>query len=127
MEDFDFPFFTIETNNPESSTRAQLGNSYVFVAPPTDPDQRTFVLYYPTMKFYTDANGLLTDTIYPQYNMLAFIKFYAAHKLHKSFRFNHPVHGLMQVKFNKPFTEPKGLPNGTGAVEAFSVELIEIV
>lgn len=126
LEEFDFPFHRVETSNPDTGTRVQLGGSYVFTAAPNSPDQRTFKLFFPAMKFYTDNNGDLDSAIEPQKNMLALIEFYAEHKLHKSFLYDHPVHGEVTVKFRTPLTEPKGIPGGTGVTESFEVELMEI-
>lgn len=123
---FDFPFHTVETTNPQSGYSGQLGGSYVFSAPPTDPDQRKFTLYFETMVFYTDSNGVIDITTNPTINMKVLINFYQEHKLYKSFQYNHPVHGELEVKFSTPLKEPKGIKGGNGAVEAFTVELIEI-
>ncbi len=126
MELFDFPYHTVETKNPEAGYRGQLGGSYVFTSPPTDPDQRTFTLTFPAMQFFVDASKNLDALIYPQRNMKTLINFYLAHKMHESFLYNHPVHGQVEVKFSKPLEEPAGLPGGNGVVKEFSVELIEI-
>ena len=58
--------------------------------------------------------------------MINLIKFYQRHKLYKSFHYDHPVHGLLEVKFNKPLKEEDGLEGGNGVVKDFSIELIEI-
>lgn len=127
LDTFDFPYHLVETQNPESGTRIQLGGSYVFSSPPESPPQRTFVLSFPMMKFFLNpGTGLLDATIEPKYNMLALIQFYQAHLLHESFLYQHPVHGVVEVKFGKPLIEPKGKPGGIGATEAFEVEFIEI-
>lgn len=123
---FDFPYHRVETENPESGFRGQFGGSYVFTAPPSDPDQRTFTLYFATMKFYTTGDGLIDDISNPHINMMTLINFYKEHKLYKSFQYNHPVHGLMEVKFNKPLKEPQGMVGGDGAVEPITIQLIEI-
>lgn len=126
LETYNFPYFTIETENPESGVRVQLGGGYVFTTEPSDPDMRKFVLSYELMKFFTNEDDELDETINPTYNFFNLIKFYQRHKLHKSFRFNHPIHGELECKFGKPLKEPKGIKGGNGAVEGFEVELIEI-
>lgn len=126
METFDFPYHSQSTENPESGFRGSMGNSYIFTAEPTDPDQRKFTLNFATMKYFTDENGVLDDSIQPQLNMLALINFYQRNKLYKSFHYVHPVYGELEVKFNKPLTEPDVTPGGFGTVKAFTVELIEI-
>lgn len=126
LQDFDFPYHTVETKNPESGYRGQFGNSYVFTATPTDPDQRVFTLEFPTMKFFTDSEGAIDNAINPQYNMMTFIEFYQAHKLHTSFTYDHPVHGSMECKFFQPLVEPKGIPGGDGAVKEFTIQIVEV-
>ncbi len=126
LQVFNFPYHTVETENPDSSFRGQFGGSYVFTSPPTDPDQRLFNLNFPTMKFYVDAEGAIDNAINPLINMMKLIEFYQFHKLHQSFQYTHPVHGLMEVKFNKPLKEPEGIANGDGAVKEFSVQFVEI-
>lgn len=126
LELFDFPYHTFSTENPESGFRGQMGNSYVFTSAPTDPDQRKFVLAFPTMSFFLDADGIVSSTIKPQQNIYTLILFYQRHKLHKSFQYNHPLYGLLEVKFQKPLIEPAGIPGGNGVVNPFTIELIEI-
>lgn len=125
METFDFPYHTVEGENPESGFSAQMGGSYVFSVPPTDPDQRVFTLHFPVMKYYTDSNGLADSSVDPKLNMLALLNFYYAHKQWKSFIYNHPVHGPLEVKFKKPCPEPDGIEGGFGAVKEFQVVLVE--
>ena len=126
METFNFPFHTVETENPQSGFRVQFGQSYVFTAPPTAPDQRTFTLHFPTMKFYTNETGQLDQIKNPKINMYTLIKFYHAHKLHQSFKYDHPVHGPLICKFQNPLKEPEGIAGGNGTVKEFTVTLIEI-
>lgn len=126
METFDFPYHTVETENPESGFRGQFGGSYTFTSAPTDPDQRIFTLHFDGMKFYVNDVGSVDETIHSKKNMLALIKFYQAHKLHQSFLYNHPVHGTLECKFQDPLKEPEGIRGGGGAVKEFTVRLIEM-
>lgn len=126
MEIFDFPYHTYETENPDSSVRVQLGGSYVFTSPPSDPDQRIITLKFPMMKYYLDPTTDEVDpTIEPSLNMFRLIQFYQNHKLFKSFQYLHPIHGMLEVRFNKPLPEPQGIKGGDGAVESFDVVLVE--
>ncbi len=126
LELFDFPFHSFETQNPESGFRGQFGGSYVFTSPPIDPDQRIFKLTFAAMQYFTDQNDDIDNSVNPRYNMKTLTDFYIDHKLHKSLQYYHPVHGTLEVKFNKPLVEPKGKKGGTGVVENVQVELIEI-
>lgn len=126
-ETFDFPYHTFSTENPDSGLRVAFGGSYVFAAPPSDPDQRLFTLTFNGMKFLLNPDTLqLDETITPQINMFNLIKFYQRHKLYKSFIYQHPVHGTLEVKFNKPLKEENVMAGGFGVVKEFSIELIEI-
>lgn len=126
LEDFDFPYHSFSTENPESGFRGTMGGSYVFTSEPTDPDQRRITLNFSTMKYYVDEDDEITEDIEPQLNMFRLINFYQRHKLYKSFHYQHPVYGELEVKFNKPLVEPEVVPGGFGAVKAFAIELIEI-
>lgn len=126
LEVFNFPYHTVEGENPESGFRASMGGSYTFTTPPTDPDQRIFTLHFPAMKYYTDGDGAADASVNPTFNMLTLLQFYYDHKLYKSFQYTHPVHGVMEVKFNKPCPEPEGIPGANGVVKEFSINIVEI-
>lgn len=126
LEVFNYPYHTVKTENPESGLRIQLGKSYVFTAPPTDPDQRKITLNMKGMQYFTDIDGELDDSVKATRNMFNLIKFYQRHKMYKSFQYNHPVHGVLVVKFNQPLVEEEPVPGGSGVVKDFSIELIEI-
>ena len=127
METFNYPYHKTSTRNPESSGRIQFGNSYVFTSEPVAPDQRVFRLDFAGMKYYLDEHDAVEATTNSQFNMKSLIDFYGRHKLHKSFLYNHPVHGLKEVRFNIPLEEPTAREGGSGVTEAFTVELIEVV
>lgn len=125
-EVFTYQYQSIKTENPESGVRIQMGGSYVFSTPSPDPDQRKFTLKFNAMRYYFDEDDELDETINEPFNMLSLIKFYGRHKLYKSFQYQHPVHGLMEVKFSKPLVEEEVEPGGFGVVKPFDIELIEI-
>ncbi len=126
LEVFNYPYHTVKGENPESGLRIQLGKSYVFTAPPTDPDQRKFTLNMRGMQFFFDNAGELDDSVVPLRNMFSLIKFYQRHKMYKSFQYMHPIHGLLVVKFNQPLVEEEPEAGGSGVVKDFTIELIEI-
>ena len=125
MEIFNWPYFVIKTRYPESTIRFQFGRSYLFAVPPTSPDQRAFDLRFPTLVYFEDA-GVLDLVTQPDINLGRLESFYNRHKMYKSFNFNHPVHGSLVCKFNKPLEIPEGIPGGNGAVEEVTLEFIEI-
>lgn len=124
MATFNFPYHKQSTKYPESGKRMQMGNSYMSAAEPSGPDQRVFMLDFATMKYFLVA-GVISPTFKPEINLAALEAFYKEHRLWKTFIYPHPVYGNVNVKFNKPLEIPKGISDGDGAVEAFSVELIE--
>jgi hypothetical protein len=72
------------------------------------------------------ANGVDLSTN-PQYNLAVLEKFYQDHKLYKTFQYQHPIYGLMSVKFNSPLKIPEGTKGGIGWVPDIAVELIEVL
>lgn len=127
METFNYPYHTVSTENPESGSRANFGGSYTFTTPPTDPDQRKFSLTLNGMRYITNDAGNVIDNINQNVNMYHLIKFYQRHKLWKTFKYIHPVHGELNVKFSKPLVEPEAERGGFGVVKEFSIELIEVL
>lgn len=63
MKQFNFPYHTQSTEYPESGTRVQLGNSYVFTAPPSGPDMRRFRLSFPTMLYIVSDEPTATNYV----------------------------------------------------------------
>lgn len=125
MATFNFPLHTQSTENPDSGFRATLGGSYQFSAPPPAPDQRIFKLKFRAMKYFLKNGGLDRD-MKPEFNLALLEDFYAAHKMHASFTYPHPVYGELVCRFNKPLMIPHGTEGGGGIVENIEVELIEL-
>ncbi len=63
METFDFPYHTQSTEYPQSGTRVQLGNGYVFTSPPAGPDLRRFDLDFETMLYRLNEEPTSTNWI----------------------------------------------------------------
>lgn len=125
-ETFEPVNFLFETQYPESGTRLQLGNSWTFTAPPDAPDQRIFKLTLQGLRFYVEEDGTTIDTdTEPTRNAGRFDAFYQRHRLWKSFTFNHPQFGPLEVKFHKPLNLPKGIKGGNGLLPEFDIELVE--
>jgi len=126
METFTWMNHSFATEYPESGFKLQFGGSYQYSEGPTSPDQRVITLSFPLMKYFVTALGVPEATTQATINMLALENFYNVHKMWKTFIYPHPVYGNMNVRFNKPLKIPPGIPDGGGAVGAFSLELIEI-
>lgn len=126
MAVFPASYFTVQTKYPNSGTRIQLGNSYMYTSPPVAPDQRIFIVKLQGMTYFLNANGTINTTTQTGRNMAVFEQFYLDHKLYMTFDFTHPVYGLVKCKFNKPLEIPEGIAGGVGILPSFDVELVEI-
>lgn len=125
MDIFDFPYHTVRTEYPKSSDSMQLGGAYEFVAKPVAPDQRVFVLTFPTMQYYLASNGTVDTTTNPQINYRVLQLFYEKQRLYQTFTYPHPVLGNIVVRFAEPLQDPEGIPGGNGAVKQFEIKLKE--
>lgn len=127
MKTFPMTHFRFETKYPESSTKVQLGRSWVFTAKPDAPDQRVFVLYFTGMKYYVATNNVLDLMTNKEINNLGVLEtFYQSVLTWDKFFLKHPLYGKLVVMFNKPLAIPTGVANGLGTVDDFSIELLEI-
>lgn len=127
MADFDFPYhLTPKTVYPETNSQIEMGNGYVFASRPSAPPKRMFTLTFPLMKYYVDGAGNIDKTQNPQLNMAVLDDFYKTHETWKSFTYDHPVYGVLQVRFKKPLEIPEGVKGGSGAVNQLQIELVEV-
>lgn len=125
METFDFPTHSMTWAYPKG-TEFQFGKGYRFAARPQLPLQRTFKLAFGAMFWERNSQGVMDETIRPQTNIYTLIKFFERHLHHKTFVYPADVLGNLNVRFSadKAFEVPKG--TGSGAVEGFELELIEM-
>lgn len=63
MQTFNFPYHVQNTEYPESGTRVQLGNGYIFTSPPNGPDLRRFTLKFETMKYFISTEPTKTNFV----------------------------------------------------------------
>ncbi len=123
-----FPFVNhVPTHVYPKGDSFKFGRGYEHTAAPQDPLQRRFTLAFNTMVWYKNAAGEYDPTIDVENNVLALDQFYAEHRYHKSFLYNHPVYGELICKFatDAPFQMPRGLEGGSGATEGFELVLVE--
>lgn len=126
MEEFDFDYHMCTIAYPESGSRLQLGNSWMFTAAPTAPDQRTLTLSFSGMRVFWNRTLNVPDvTKEPKLNIWRLEQFYLRHRMWKRFEYHHAQHGLMLVTFNKPLSTPKKSEGAMGFVEGFEIELLE--
>ena len=60
-------------------------------------------------------------------NFNSMYAFFKKHGTHKRFIYNHPVYGDLVVRFGKPLSIPKKIPDGTGTLQSFDIMLIETI
>lgn len=112
----------------EVDTSVTFGDGWAFTSGSQDPLRREFTLSFQGYKFYGDAEGDY-DVTTNQYvnNMSDLIAFYAAHRT--STHFIYHVHGIesTEVRFKEPLKIPKGIPDGGGALEPFTITFVERV
>lgn len=126
MAVFPCEYFTVQTKYPTSGTQVRLGNSYTYTAPPTAPDQRTFIVKVQGMQYFVASNGSIDTVTEPGRNMAVLEQFYNDHKMYMTFQFEHPVYGTVDCKFSRPLEIPEGVAGGTGVLPTFDIEFIEI-
>lgn len=126
MAAFNFPYHRVATDYPESGFQINLGNSYTYAVGATSPDQRLFTLTFPTMAWFLDGGGNIDAAINPEYNLKALENHYNAHKRHITFTYDHPVYGVLNVRYRDPLRLPEGIPGGNGFCKDFKITLIEV-
>lgn len=125
METFIWKYHTQSTEYPEGFS-VKLGKSYTYTAEPESVDQRIFKLFFPTMTYFVQANGVTLDLVKrPEINFGALEAFYLVHRTWKRFIYPHPIYGNVTATFHKPLVVPKGIMGGAGSLEAFGLELLE--
>lgn len=126
-ETFPLKLFSYSTEYPTSGVNIALGNSYTFTAAPSAPDQRLFTIKFAALKYFlAEGGGIDTDVYADTLNLGTLEAFYNRHRLWKSFDFNHPIYGLVVVKFKDPLKVPEGVAGGGGAVKGLEIKLVEM-
>lgn len=124
LELFDFDYHTPTTKYPDTGGRMKLGNSYTYTVAPTAPDQRIITLHFTQMVYFCDPETGDPDlTTSPAINFNRLEAFYQRHRLHADFNYEHPVYGMLVVKFSKPLETPT--TRRGGYTEPFTIELEE--
>ena len=125
---FDFPYATFAERYPTGGAVVQSGTSYQFATPPQGPPARVFTLSFDGMGWLLNpTTGVLDATVNPQFNVAALRAFYQQVQLSGLFYLDHPIDGLITVRFAKPLDIPavrKGAPFNT--VKSFQLEMIEV-
>lgn len=110
-------------NEPYGTVNLTNGSSDGYVFTKSTKPIRVFELDFATMIY--DGEG--ENSAPKAYNFNLLLKFYLAHGCHKSFIFEHPVYGDTVVRFSKPLVMPKKTVGGSGAIQNFSLTLVEVI
>jgi hypothetical protein len=125
VEVFNFPHHQVQHSYPKRNSQVDLGGGWTHTIKPNSPPARTFKLSFNAMKYFLDDDGLVSELIKPEINLLALEKFYQAHETYKAFEYEHYLHGVLVVMFSAPFETPKLLKEGNGVSQGFTLEFKE--
>lgn len=125
LERFRWDLFSFDTEYNEPFGHASLGqtSSQGFTPDQSVRPIRVFNLEFSGMKIHEENPGLFPTLT--NFNLL--YDFYLRHGTHKRFIFEHPVYGDLIVRFGKPVSVPKKIPNGLGSLQTFQILLIESI
>ncbi|HQT80196.1 MAG TPA: hypothetical protein PLD10_24415 [Rhodopila sp.] len=120
-----WPDHVTATRYPQNGTSIQFGNSYVFTASPKGPPQRMFTLEFAALRWYLDDNDMLDIYTDVAHNAGALNAFYLTVQTWKSFSYNHPQFGPLNVRFFKALQLPPPVAGGNGVIEKIQIDLVE--
>lgn len=127
METFDFPVHTVRHTYPEGTT-IRFGGGYEYGVKPLLPLQRSFTLTFQSMQWARNEDGDIDETVVTEpagCNLRKLDLFYEAHRMDKSFEYEHEIYGTIVVKFARPFECPPAKVGGSGWTEGFEMVLRE--
>ncbi len=122
---FDFPYHCVSTDYLPEGVVFPLGGNYAYTVEGDKPEQRKFTLYFKGLRYISDGMNYRTDEDI-QLNMARLEMFYNLHKLDKPFDYNHPVFGIVKVRFDQPLKIPEGVRNSNW-VGDLQLTLVEVV
>lgn len=134
MTTFDFPYHVPTDEYPQSGYNVSFGRGYSFASAPRGPDQLIFHLQFEGMFFWYNTSNVLDAAVRPELNVRRLQMFYEARRMYETFDYQHPIRGLVAVRFNKPMPQLKPmkhmviLDQASGArghqVESFQIDLV---
>lgn len=114
-----------ETLARETSNTVTM-NGWMFAARPVSPMQRRFRVRLHGLRWYLNTDDTYDATTNPTFNARALELFYEEHEQWKTFQWNHPHLGLLQVKFAAPVNVPAAPAGNDGMLEALEINLVEV-
>lgn len=125
LQRFDFPYHQTGLKYPDRNPNIKLGNNWAYTVRPHAPASREFILKFPLLKWFEDAEIAGLETRFKQLCANLLEDFYAAHETHEPFIYAHPRHGDLIVRFMEPINIPPGKPGDNGCIKEFQIILKE--
>lgn len=127
MAEFNFNFCensrVAETLAPEEPIIKDF-NGWDYTPQPVLPYRRKFKITLEGLRWYFNDDGTIDYATNPTMNAGVLESFYAGHRRHKPFNYQHEWLGLMELRFDTPVNVPKAMPNSHGLVDAFEITAI---
>lgn len=123
---FPFPYYSYTTRFNENVEQVKFGNGYTFASQPSGPPQQSFKLRMQGMSWQRQPSGGLDVLTSRDTNVGRLVEFYREVECWKPFIWQHPIYGNMLVRFLRPLDIPYQIPGGSGVVEPFEIEFIEV-
>lgn len=129
MADFDnFMLHKLQTDIQPQGLQISLGGGYSFATDGGYPLVHKLQLKFTGYKFYLKEDKTIDYETNKNINNLGTLyKFYTEKRQNKIFSYDHPLLGLINVRFENPLNIPAGVKNGNGLVEDFEVTLIQVI
>ena len=133
MAVFNFGWLNAGDTEPlDNGLQLQLGGNYRFDARAPFPTIKIHKIEVQGMRYYTSGGNIdLTSHLRysggPELNIMKLEEFYLEHECWKPFQLQHPIYGLILVKFDKPWIRPKPMAGGTGIAPTMTIALREQV
>src|SRR5690349_10079172 len=114
-----------ETLVRDTSTTVTM-NGWLFASRPVSPMQRRFRVNLHGLRWYLNNDDTYDSTTNPTFNARALELFYEAHEQWKTFEWDHPHFGTMEVKFAAPVNVPAAPKGNDGMLEPLEITLVEV-
>lgn len=112
-----------ETMAPDEPTIRDM-NGWDYTPNPVLPYRRRFKLILEGLRWYTTEHGFLDLVHDREHNAGALENFYAYHRKHIPFEYEHEWLGVLLLRFDGPVNIPRAIPNSGGLVEPLEITAI---
>jgi len=97
-------------------------NGWDYTPYPVLPYRRRFKITLEGLYWRFAPNGTIDYATDPETNAGVLEAFYADHRLHKPFNYQHQYMGLIEMRFAAPVSVPKSLQNSNGLLAPFEIQ-----